>query len=76
VIDATTLKFYETRGTLAQVAERDVSRIRATFELSGAGMTWMGDEPLDVQDNGKTLIRRAYGDDAASGPFKYVRCPD
>ncbi|GAB3679652.1 hypothetical protein [Salinisphaera aquimarina] len=76
VIDATTLEFYESRGTLAAVAERDASRIRATFEFSGEGMTWTRDETLDAQDRGKTLIRREYGDDAAPGPFKYRRCPD
>lgn len=75
IVDGTTLKFYESRGTLGTVAERSDNRIRATFAFSGEGMTWNRDEVLDVQDGGKTLIRREYGEDAAPGPFKYTRCP-
>ncbi|QGN55972.1 hypothetical protein [Novosphingobium sp. Gsoil 351] len=74
-IDATTLKFYESRGALANIAERSDTRLRAAFTFSGEGMTWSRDEVLDVQDGGKTLIRREYGEDAAPGPFKYARCP-
>ena len=74
-VAATTLKFYESRGTLGKIAERSDTRLRATFALSGEGMTWTRDELLDVQDAGKTLIRREYGEDAAPGPFKYARCP-
>lgn len=74
-IAATTLKFYESRGILGKIAERSDRRIRATFAFAGEGMTWTRDEVLDVQDGGKTLIRREYGEDAAPGPFKYARCP-
>ena len=74
-IDATTLKFYESRGTLGRIADRSNTRLRATFAFSGEGMTWTRDELLDVQDAGKTLVRREYGEDAAPGPFKYPRCP-
>ena len=74
-IDGTTLKFYESRGTLGKIAERADTRIRATFAFSGEGTTWTRDELLDVQDGGKTLVRREYGEDAAPGPFKYARCP-
>jgi hypothetical protein len=74
-IDATTLKFYESRGTLGRIADRSNTRLRATFAFSGEGMTWTRDELLDVQDAGKTLFRREYGEDAAPGPFKYARCP-
>ena len=74
-VSATTLTFYESRGTLTRIAERSDTRLRATFAFSGEGMTWTRDEVLDVQDGGKTLIRREYGEDAAPGPFKYARCP-
>lgn len=74
-IDGTTLTFFESRGTLGKIAERSDTRLRATFAFDGEGMTWTRDELLDVQDAGKTLIRREYGDDAAPGPFKYTRCP-
>ena len=74
-IDGTTLTFFESRGTLGKIAERADTRLRATFAFDGEGMTWTRDELLDVQDGGKTLIRREYGEDAAPGPFKYARCP-
>ena len=74
-IDGTKLKFYESRGVLGKIAERSANRIRATFAFSGEGMTWARDEVLDVQNGGKTLIRREYGENAAPGPFKYARCP-
>ena len=75
IVSATTLTFYESRGTLKRIAERSDTRLRATFAFSGEGMTWARDEVLDVQDGGKILIRREYGEDAAPGPFKYARCP-
>lgn len=75
-IDATTLKFYESRGTLGKIAERSDTRIRATFAYSGEGMSWTRDTVFDVQDSGKTLIRRENGKNAAPGPFRYARCPE
>ena len=74
-IDATTLRFYESRGTLGSIKERSDSRIRATFAFSGEGMTWTRDEVLAAQSGGRTLIRREYGKGAAPGPFRYTRCP-
>lgn len=73
-ISATKLQFYESVGTLATITEASDTRIRATFDFTGEGMTWQRDEVLDVQDAGKTLIRREYGDDAAPGPFRYTKC--
>ena len=73
-VSATTLTFYESRGTLTRIRERSDMRLRADFAFSGEGMTWTRDEVLDIQDGGKTLIRREYGEDALPGPFKYARC--
>jgi hypothetical protein len=70
-----TLTFYESVGKLGRIEEIDASRIRAKFEFTGEGMTWTRDEVLDAQDGGKTLIRREYGEDAAPGPLRYMRCP-
>lgn len=75
VIDAATLKFYESVGTLAEVDDASDTRIRAAFEFTGEGMTWERDETLEVQDDGATLIRREHGDDAAPDPFRYAKCP-
>jgi len=73
-IAATRIKFYESIAVLGTVKERTDTRIRATYDYSGEGMTWKRDTVLDVQDAGKTLILREYGDDAPAGPRKYTRC--
>jgi len=74
VISPKQLKFYEAVARLGTVKELDDSRIRGTFAFSGEGHAWTLDVVLDVQDSGKTLIRRDYGKDAAPGPLKYTRC--
>ena len=48
--------------------------LRAAFDFEGEGMTWQREVVLDVQDDGATLIRREYGEDAAPGPFRYAKC--
>ncbi len=74
VIGATSLKFYESVGQLGAIKERNATRLRASFAFSGEGMNWTRDETLDVQDAGKTMIRREYGADALPGPLKYTKC--
>lgn len=73
-IGPTRLKFYESMGTLTTITEGTDSRIRGKFSFMGEGMEWQRDQVLDLQDGGKTLIRREYGEDAAPGPLKYTKC--
>lgn len=68
------LKFYESVAKLGEIKEAGESRIRATFDYTGEGQSWTNDVVLDVQDDGKTMIRRDYGKDAMPGPLKYTRC--
>lgn len=68
------LKFYESVAKLGTIKEAGESRIRATFAYTGEGQSWNQDVVLDVQDDGKTMIRRDYGKDAMPGPLKYTRC--
>ena len=72
-IDATNLRFYESHGELTRVRESDASRIVADYKFSGEGMDWDQQMLLDVRGDGKTLIRRDYGE-GASGPMRYTRC--
>ena len=74
VVEPKRIKFYESVAKLGAISESSATRLRANFGFSGEGMEWKQDMTLDVQDGGKTLIRREYGDEAASGPFKYTRC--
>ena len=73
-ITADKLEFYELVGTLDTIMEAEPTRIRAAFDFEGEGMTWEREVVLDVQDDGATLIRREYGEDAAPGPFRYAKC--
>jgi hypothetical protein len=73
-VSADQLKFYESVAKLGTIKEAGESRIRATFAYTGEGQSWSQDVVLDVQDDGKTLIRRDYGPDAMPGPLKYMRC--
>jgi hypothetical protein len=66
-ITADKLEFYESVGTLDTIMDAEPTRIRATFDFEGEGMTWQREVVLDVQDDGATLIRREYGEDAAPG---------
>jgi len=73
-IGPTKLEFYESVGTLTDIEEASATRIRASFAFTGEGMAWQRDAALEVQDNGQTLIRREYGEDAAPGPLRYSKC--
>jgi len=73
-VSARQLKFYEAIARLEKAQEVGDSRIRGTFDFSGEGQSWKLDVVLDVQDGGRTLIRRDYGKDALPGPLKYTRC--
>jgi hypothetical protein len=74
VIDATTLKFYESRATLGTIKDVDDDGIEAAFAFTGEGQNWTRDIELDVEDGGKTLIRKETGQDASPAPLKYTRC--
>jgi hypothetical protein len=74
VIDATTLKFYESLATLGAIEDVDDDGIEATFAFTGEGQNWALDLDLEVKDGGKTLIRKDNGEGAAPEPLKYTRC--
>lgn len=74
VIDAKTLRFFESAGDLAHVRERGANRIVADYKFSGEGETWDRLMLLGLADGGKTLVRRDYGEGAAAEPLRYRRC--
>jgi len=73
-ITADKLEFYESVGTLDAIEEAAPTRIRASFDFTGEGMSWERDVVLEVHDDGIELVRREYGLDAAPGPFRYAKC--
>jgi hypothetical protein len=76
VIDGAMLRFYESRAKLTMIKERDANRVRASYAFSGEGQEWKQDVLLDLQDDGKKLVRRDYGPDAMPGALEYTRCQD
>lgn len=73
-ISANELVFYESRGKLTTLREREPTRIIGDFAFSGEGLNWQRRILLEVQDGGQALIRRDYGGDDVSGQFHYTRC--
>lgn len=74
-IDADSLEFYESRGTLGVLHESEENRVDADFSFTGEGMLWERRMTLELQDDGQILIRREFGEEAAPEPFRYMRCP-
>ena len=73
-ITADELRFYESVGTLDDIDEAGPARVRATFDFTGEGMSWERDVLFELEDDGATLVRREFGEDAAPEPFRYARC--
>ena len=73
-IGAGDLRFYESQGILAHIRERSAMRLVADYKFSGEGEDWDRLMQLTVQDGGKTLVRRDYGEGAAPEPMRYNRC--
>jgi hypothetical protein len=73
-VNEKTIKFYESFATLGAINESGPTRLAARFAYEGEGMEWNRDLTMDVQDGGKTLVLREYGEDAPAGPRRYTRC--
>ncbi len=73
-ISGTVLSFYESRGKLASIIEWTPRRLHAHFSFQGEGMSWNREMELDLEPDGKVLIRRDHGEDAIPGPMRYRRC--
>jgi hypothetical protein len=74
VIGPTTLRFYESTGTLSVVAARTANRIDGTFAFSGEGQTWQRREILDVGDGDGPLVRTESGAGVPTVSYNYGRC--
>lgn len=73
-ISATSLRFYESVGTVRDVVEWAPRRVHAAFAFTGEGQSWRREMTLDLGPDG-TLTRRDFGRDAEPGPMLYRRCP-
>ena len=73
-IDAASIRFYESVGTLAKVDQRSETALKASYAFSGEGMDWQRDMTLALQPGGKVLMKQEFGEGAAAGPYKYMHC--
>lgn len=74
-IDADSLKFYESAATLGRIRSGSSTALKADFAFTGEGQSWNLDVALSSPDEGKTLIRKDTGPDAAPGTLTYKKCP-
>lgn len=68
------IEYYESRGTIDAIADVNDDRIRATYAMTGEGMTWTTDMELALTDGGSSLVRREFGEDAMVDPLTYTKC--
>lgn len=71
VVDATNIKFYESRGTLTKVTGNFPENFTGTFAFTGEGMNWTNSQNLKLTGSSNTLVRKQ--SDVAQ-PFTYKRC--
>lgn len=74
VVSPTTLTFYESVGRLKEIAYAGAYGIRASYMFSGEGMNWESDTELRLEDGGRKLVRREYGENAGPESFTYSSC--
>jgi hypothetical protein len=75
IVDAGSLKFYESRGQLDAVVAGDATHLRARFAMTGEGMNWTREQAFVLDPANDVLVRREFGDDAIPRPLTYHRCP-
>lgn len=73
-VSPSTLKFYESLGTLGETSETGPMRIRASYDFEGEGMQWQREILLEGEAGGEALMLTEFGEDAAAEPRRYEKC--
>jgi hypothetical protein len=68
VIDAQSLRFYESRAVPKNIEVLNDNEWRADLHYSGEGQTWMEKTSIGLSNQGRTLTRMA------DGPWTYEKC--
>jgi hypothetical protein len=68
------IRFYESVGKLDEVTSQDDDSFRANFAFTGEGMEWTRDVEWTIGDDGTTLTRSEFGEDALAEPLTYTKC--
>lgn len=72
VVEPTTLRFYESRATLASATAPGGDRLSMRLSFTGEGQSWTADQSFTLLDEGRTLVRTENGPAAT---LRYERCP-
>ena len=70
-IDANSIKFFESRGTLTGVTLNAPENFTGTFAFTGEGQSWTGSQNLKLTGSSNTLVR---GQTDVAETFTYKRC--
>lgn len=73
-VSPTTLRFYESLGTLGETSEAGPTRIRASYDFEGEGMQWQREILLEGEAGSEALMLSEFGEDAAAEPRRYEKC--
>ena len=70
-IDPTSIKFFESRGTLTKVTLDAPENFTGTFAFTGEGQSWTNSQNLKLTGSSNTLVRSQAD---VSQSFTYQRC--
>jgi hypothetical protein len=70
-VDANSIKFYESRATLAKVTMNAPENFTGDFKFTGEGQTWTKPQNLKLTGSSNTLIR---SETEPAMSFTYKRC--
>lgn len=72
-IGPTTLRFYESTGTLIAVGRSTQTGLDGSFAFAGEGQTWERQVSLEATGDNR-LVRTESGADIDTASYRYTRC--
>ena len=70
-IDADSIKFFESKGTLTKVTLNAPENFTGTFAFTGEGQSWTNSQNLKLTGSSNTLIR---SETDVAQSYSYKRC--
>lgn len=74
IVDASTLRFYESVGTMQRGTSEGPLSLDGSFAFTGEGMNWSREVSLVSHDGGNSLDFKDSGADSAPSSRTYTRC--
>lgn len=73
IIDAGSMRFYESVAKIGAIKEASDTKLRATLAFEGEGMQWQHDATLEAAPGSSKLVMEQFGGDV-KGPQTYTKC--